>query len=58
MDCTENDTHNTHIVQSKMSVHVSVQCMFVFSQCDYSSGEEALGKKLSLSLLVRDLMQL
>ncbi len=41
-----------HIVLSKMSVHVSVQCMFVFSVII------ALGKKLSLSLLVRDLMHL
>ncbi len=41
-----------HIVLSKMSVHISVQCMFVFSVII------ALGKKLSLSLLVRDLMHL
>ncbi len=46
------DAHNTHIVLSKMSVHVSVQCMCVFSVII------ALGKKLSLSLLVRDLMHL
>ncbi len=38
------DTHNTHIVLSKISVHVSVQC-------DCSSGEEAVLESIGPCLI-------